>query len=692
MEPAFTTKRSSSKDTDFAKCVICQSSATNNDLNSLTKRGLGAFKYAVEMRQDEVYDRLWSVMLDDNIFLAMKPVCHRTCRSNYTHKKNVAQHAVKKSRNEENNPEASSVACSTDLRKRSSVHFKSCCFICNKERDAKGSWQRILVATKQRQNAIHQKAKDIKDEGILVKIQGHTDECIDMIAADFRYHKTCMNNFMNRRPTRSSNSTNCVHDDAFSLLVSEITNPLLKERSGFFITQLRNRYREILQENEVGNADLYRTDRFQRRLIDHFGSAIQIVPQRGKASLVCSSNITVSEMCSIVAKLQHELNESEIQTESEESDSDTNQTVRTQIDSFGLSKHLRSVMKEKAKALDRKTNVVGASSSQTIDKIEHFLDLQISYDCASDSIPDDLYNHLAWIITNNDADIDSRGRVLLPPKQHHRVLNIAQELMYQTTSLPMPKHVGLAIHILKQTGSKSLVNILNRLGHTISYDNAQRYITTEAQHVDQQTVENGHFIPTGIVSSRFTQYAFDNLDFHEHTPDGSTLHATTHIIYQYVESDEKSVASVSLKKSRRKTIEEPPSIVLQESHVSLKDRREARSLQNVPLSNQQECTSSMMYNDYFMWAVMRLQYMKEENDSDLAKTTAWNQFNETLCETTKCSTVIGYGPLFPHSPTNPSVVQASLDYFVALSTKLGQITTVVTADQAIYDIIKGMYY
>ena len=44
---------------------------------------------------------------------------------------------------------------------------------------------------------------------------------------------------------------------------------------------------------------------------------------------------------------------------------------------------------------------------------------------ASNSIPDDLYNDLAWIITNKDADIGSCGRVLLPDKQYHRVLNIA---------------------------------------------------------------------------------------------------------------------------------------------------------------------------------------------------------------------------------------------------------------------------
>ena len=68
-----------------------------------------------------------------------------------------------------------------------------------------------------------------------------------------------------------------------------------------------------------------------------------------------------------------------------------------------------------------------------------------------------------------------------------------------------------------------------------------------------------------------------------------------------------------------------------ESCISLKNRREARSLNNVPLSSQQECTSSIILNDYFICAIMHLQYMKEENDSYFARMTAWNQFNESLC-------------------------------------------------------------
>ena len=93
----------------------------------------------------------------------------------------------------------------------------------------------------------------------------------------------------------------------------------------------------------------------------------------------------------------------------------------------------------------------------------------------------------------------------------------------------MPMNVGLSLYIRKQTGSKELVRILNKFGLAISYDDAQRYTSTDA-HVDLQAIENGVVIPSEIVPGRFTQCVLDNLDFHENTKDGSTLHATSHAI------------------------------------------------------------------------------------------------------------------------------------------------------------------
>ena len=54
-------KRSCSYDTDFEKCLICQSSK-NDPLYRLTAAGLETVKNALNERKDKVYDRLCSLI------------------------------------------------------------------------------------------------------------------------------------------------------------------------------------------------------------------------------------------------------------------------------------------------------------------------------------------------------------------------------------------------------------------------------------------------------------------------------------------------------------------------------------------------------------------------------------------------------------------------------------------------------
>jgi hypothetical protein len=137
--------------------------------------------------------------------------------------------------------------------------------------------------------------------------------------------------------------------------------------------------------------------------------------------------------------------------------------------------------------------------------------MDISYEAASIYIRDELYNHVAWTITDGNEILQDNRRVKLSNREHEKVLNVSQELMAQVSHVPMPKHVGLALHVIKQTRSKDLVQILNKFGHTISYDDAQRYLTTFARDVNLQTTELGLFKAANCITSLFTQCALDNL-------------------------------------------------------------------------------------------------------------------------------------------------------------------------------------
>lgn len=102
MDPIFTSKRRQpAVQTDFRKCIICQLDSGNHDLNYLTKNGIETFKNALRIRKDEVHDRMLSEVDNIDVFLEKKPLCHRNCRSRYTHKKELEKYTFKRMKMED---------------------------------------------------------------------------------------------------------------------------------------------------------------------------------------------------------------------------------------------------------------------------------------------------------------------------------------------------------------------------------------------------------------------------------------------------------------------------------------------------------------------------------------------------------------------------------------------------------------
>jgi len=106
-----------------------------------------------------------------------------------------------------------------------------------------------LIATLDRQNAIWKKANELQDDDMLRKIRGSDEKCTDMVAADFRYHRTCMNFYLTRRmQTQVEPSTDTSpYDAALTQLVSRIDKPLFRDGAIFFLTALRDEFRTYLE-------------------------------------------------------------------------------------------------------------------------------------------------------------------------------------------------------------------------------------------------------------------------------------------------------------------------------------------------------------------------------------------------------------------------------------------------------------
>jgi hypothetical protein len=488
LEPAFTVPQKRCRPhTDYAVCLICQKGpdSQRGPLQKLTSQGYPAFLYAVNNRKDEVSFRLESDVDTQSDLLSKNPVYHARCRSNYTNRKTVDQKKSQFAKQES----TSSTGCSPELegssRTRSStpqsVHYKDECFICGKARSTKGDRCLLLIACPERQNAMWKKANELADEQMLHKIRGF-DKCTDMVAGDFQYHRHCMTTYLNRRARQSSTETS-PYDAALNQLLADIDEPLFKDGSIFFMTTLRDKYRLYLIEQGVDDAQSYRSQSLRARIETEYGDRIMVVPQRGSSSLICSAELSIGCLMTKLKELKERVDEEEY---AEESDDEMPQDD-TMVSAYHTARRIRMELQEQSKT--EKQALKAAQEARTSEhEGEHegiSPQMQISYSEASDRVSNNLYNLSAWLITDLPPEVGDDGRVHVSPQQHEQVLNLAQDVCKAVAGIPTPKHVGTALHILKETRSKATVTLLNRFGNCISYQDAQRYITTMAEAVDE---------------------------------------------------------------------------------------------------------------------------------------------------------------------------------------------------------------
>ena len=103
------------------------------------------------------------------------------------------------------------------------------CFICRRQCTSKGEHKLLLVTTTECQNSIWKKAQELNDHSMLHHIQGFGDTCIDMIANDFRYHRSCLAIYLTRTELNPTKKSDSVHEVGIEWLVTYIDDEMSKD-------------------------------------------------------------------------------------------------------------------------------------------------------------------------------------------------------------------------------------------------------------------------------------------------------------------------------------------------------------------------------------------------------------------------------------------------------------------------------
>lgn len=144
-------------------------------------------------------------------------------------------------------------------------------------------------------------------------------------------------------------------------------------------------------------------------------------------------------------------------------------------------------------------------------------------------IPWFLYELISAIVRGPNPSLDEQQSNTV------KIKSLCSDIMFVTSRgrLRPPKNIKLGLALKSMTGSRSILTVLNRYGHCISYTRAKE-IETEMTYAAYN--ENA-LVPSGIVSSPnlCTNVAFDNFDCFVDTTNGKdTLHDTVGIIYQFI--------------------------------------------------------------------------------------------------------------------------------------------------------------
>lgn len=152
------------------------------------------------------------------------------------------------------------------------------------------------------------------------------------------------------------------------------------------------------------------------------------------------------------------------------------------------------------------------------------------------------------------------------------------------------------------------------------------------------------------------------------------------------------MVSIPLLKTGQLSLEFSQPFQTKESHLSLKDLLKCRSLAGVETEPKLPAFLTE-HPDHLrtLWHLVNIcpvLLLEDLKPSCTAPT--WSLFQAFLIPDATPVTVISYGPLFPKSPTDPYVVEQSIQCCMDASRKQDQEFTIITFDQAIYEVVLGL--
>ena len=400
--------------------------------------------------------------------------------------------------------------------------WKANCFICGLKCHEKkrSSWSLVESAVNNSSklySQVLQAAEVRNDREVLSRLLSTNG---DLVAVEARYHrqKGCLSAYISQRNITASSSTPEKGDSTkiFELLKTEFHEALLIEKRVYELSILKQKFLEIAEQRKIAvNQNLNTT--YFKEVLKKTWPELTFISRKGLTDLVCIDELSVEEAVKRAVTIETALNDS---YEFDNFLDDDNFESKDDV----------SIVHKAAIIL---RNRILESTLQSTDK-EYYASEEVTLEKQRSYLDPLLLKFVNWLSSKDKADNGED----INDEVDQKVVAIGSDITALIAPNRFtPKHLGLSVYLHHTFGSKKLIEDLNVLGHTLTYSEVRRFLTSAALYMStsQTRTQSGAIVPTNVKSGENSGTLMvsvaDNWDHNEHTLSGKqTTHAMTSIL------------------------------------------------------------------------------------------------------------------------------------------------------------------
>ena len=672
-------RSSSSKETDLDICVFCQEQKEDHLNKCVSIETKHKVKECLSLRRkyrDEdkrvMLDRLEA--LEQIVWENDQPICwHKSCYATFTSKHNIT-------RLQRRHQEKSTLEChmeddtlpSSSMNTRSQpsnlVDWDKCIFCQTEDKNTKIHTVKTLdKSTKIMNMAKHNSAMHFRLSGTN-----------DLIAASGKYHQKCLLKF--ERDTLGCDRTSGGSADAMVALCTQLEVGL-NQGHVYDMGKVWDTYVETAGDLscEIPASYLSRRQSFYNDVEQRLGGKARFVrPLDSHMHLMMypgdrSDYVIRHSLCKQSGSdLFSSSNESEL---SEVSESENNAQTKTFDSTFQEMVHV---------AMTIRTDL-----DQTAGHEDNWQNINV--ESAKEIIPNSLYLFLILLFGGMSAveDITNEEAYEANTDMNRRVLSVAQDIVYGVSKGQKltPKHVGLGLTLHQATRSENLVNLFSAANHCIPIWTVRDFDNAIANRIIDRYKNNGYvYIPPSLETGVFTHFSCDNVDVLECTLDGkNTFHSTQMMAWQR-STDTGPRSEELVGPVNTNVIDKDAMKVYQTIDDANMTKGKRKSPPDEVYRNEEDVTAWLNDNNEQKKDISNLTWtlVRRFKNSDKQKYPLWGAFQESITTEQHDLTNACMLPILSAPADEYDTIATVINKFQAISQKIGQTHTVITADQPLY--------